>query len=84
MFFLIKNVFPHGLEMRSTYTEQPVAILPVKVCNAQRLYEFGRIFLENLNDLSRWEFFRKIAEDVHVIRHASNGDCITFQVLENA
>ena len=74
MFFLIENVFPHSVEIRCAYAEKPVAILPVEIWNAQCFDEFRGIFLENLNELSRREFFRKIAKDVNVIRHATDGN----------
>jgi hypothetical protein len=60
--------------VRRAYTEKPVAILPVKIGHAQRLDEFGRILLENLNDLSRRKFFCKVAENMNVISHATNRD----------
>jgi hypothetical protein len=72
--FLIESVFPDRFEMRWAYTEKSVAILPVKVCNAQRLHEFGRILLENLNDLSRREFLRKVTENMNVVSRATNRD----------
>ena len=46
----------------------------MKIGDAQRLDEFGRILLENLNDLSRWKFFREIIQDVNVISDTANGD----------
>lgn len=46
----------------------------MKIGDAQRLDEFGRILLENLNDLSRWKFFREITQDVNVISDTANGD----------
>ena len=72
--FLIENVFPDRLEMRWAYTEKPVAILPVKIGHAQRLDEFGRILLENFNDLRRRKFFRKVTENMNVISRATNRD----------
>ena len=48
--------------------------MPVKIWNAQRLHEFGRILLENLNDLSRREFLRKVAENMNVISRATDRD----------
>ncbi len=55
-------------------TEKPVAILPVKIWHAQRLHEFRRILLENLNDLSRREFLGKVTENMNVISGATNRD----------
>lgn len=46
----------------------------MKIGDAQCLDEFGRILLENLNDLSRWKFFREITQDVNVISDTANGD----------
>jgi hypothetical protein len=60
--------------MRRTYTEKPVAILLVKIWNAQCLHKLGRILLENLNDLSRGEFLRKVTQNVNVVSHAANGN----------
>ena len=72
--FLIENVFPDRFEVRRAYTEKPVATLPVKVWNAQGLREFGRILLENLNDLSRREFLRKVTENMNVVSRTPNRD----------
>ena len=83
MFLRIENVFPHGLKIRGTHTKKSVAILPMKIGDAQRLDELGQILLENLNDLSRWKFFREIIQDVNVISDTANGDCITLEVLQN-
>ena len=46
----------------------------MKIGDAQRLDELGQILLENLNDLSRWKFFREIIQDVNVISDTANGD----------
>ena len=74
MLLLIENIFPNGLEMRCAYTEQPVTVLPVEIWNAQGLYEFGRILLENLDDFRCGEFFCEIAENMNVVNHTTNGD----------
>ena len=46
----------------------------MKIGDAQCLDEFGRILLENLNDLSRRKFLRKITENMNVVSRATNRD----------
>ena len=64
----------YRFEVRWAYTEKPVAILPVKIGHAQCLDEIGRILLENLNDLSRRKFLRKITENMNVVSRSTNRD----------
>ena len=74
MLFLVENVFPHRLEMRRTYAEKPIAILPVKVAEAriQCFSKFGRIFFDNFQNFGRWKFLGEIAQDVNVVPNAAD------------
>jgi hypothetical protein len=44
----------------------------------ERLYEFGRILLENLQNLRRWKFLGKVAQDLNVILCTSDRNRIAF------
>jgi hypothetical protein len=74
MLFLIENVFPDRFQMRGAYTEKSVTVLPMKIGDAQRLDEFGRILLENFQHLRCRKFLREIAENMNVVSHATNRD----------
>ena len=86
MLVLIENVFLDCLEMRRTYAEESVAILPVKVAEGgiQCFSKFGRVFFDNFQNFGRWKFLSEIAQDVNVVPNASDRNRVAFQVLENA
>ena len=60
MLLLIENVFPHGLKTRRTHAEKSVAILPVKVCNANVFMNLDESFLRISMTLAVGNFFVRL------------------------
>lgn len=84
MRFLIFNIGSKCGQMRWADTEDTIAILPLKggKCRGKRFRKFGRILLQNLQDLFHRFVLGEMATDVNVIGDPSNGDLIALKGLQ--